>query len=236
MISFCFLRLAPKLSNKVREFLLDQSVIKDFDKELAKSVVDRIEENDWLTAKWIWTVEILKLVPNNKYVIDTFANSFDSFGRIIAQQQVFMRTTKCVCRGGLVDDRETELNQLYFNRDENNSLTHTFSHGSKCPACCQTMIHRGGQFLSTPAWLFFDVNYTDNMVKLNCYEAPLSIRLNELTFKLLCCQIKMSHMAHFKGIFLIEDTFYMLDDLNSQKKPSVPVDHRVTSLLYYSSE
>jgi hypothetical protein len=127
--------LSARLSNKVREFLLDQSVIKDFNKQLVKSVLDRIEENDWTAAKWIWTVEILKLAPNNKHVIDTFADYFESFGRIIAQQQVIMRTTKCVCRGGFVEDNEKELDQFYFNRDANNNLTHTFSHGSECPGC-----------------------------------------------------------------------------------------------------
>jgi hypothetical protein len=70
--------LSDRLSNKVREFLLDQSAIKDFNKQLVNSVLERIEENDWTAAKWIWTVKILKLVPNNKHAIDTFADSFHS--------------------------------------------------------------------------------------------------------------------------------------------------------------
>jgi hypothetical protein len=92
----------------------------------------------------------------------------------IAQQLVIMRTTKCVCRGGFEDDNETELDQFYFYRDENNNLTNTFSHASKCPGCSKTMIQHLGQFLSTPALLFFDMNYSDKMVKVNCYEVPVS--------------------------------------------------------------
>jgi hypothetical protein len=107
-----------------------------------------------MAAKWIWTVKILKLLPNNKHVIDTFADSFHSFERIFVQQQVIMRTTKCVGRGEFEDDNETELDQFFFNRDDNNNLTNTFSHASKCPDCSKTMIQHLGQFLLTPAWLF----------------------------------------------------------------------------------
>jgi hypothetical protein len=47
-------------------------------------------------------------VPNNKHVVDTFADSFHSFERIIVQQQVIMRRTKFVGRGDFEDDNETE--------------------------------------------------------------------------------------------------------------------------------
>jgi hypothetical protein len=109
-----------------------------------------------------------------------------------------MRTTKCVCRGGFEDDNETELDQFYFNRDENNNFTNTFSHASKCPCCSKTMIQHLGQFLSTPAWLFFDMNYSDNMMKVNCSEVPVSIRVNELKFKLT---LNVSHGSLQGNIF-----------------------------------
>ena len=96
-------------------------------------------------------------------------------------------------------------------KDKNNNLTHTFSEEFECPGCGQTMVELGGKFLSTPAWLFFDVNY-DNDVKVNCSDVPKTIKVNEFTYKLILCQIRMSHMAHFKGIFLINDKFYLLDE------------------------
>jgi hypothetical protein len=62
-------------------------------------------------------------------------------------------------------------------------------------------------FESTPAWLFIDVNYGGGRnEKVNCSEVPKLIKVNELNFNLLYCQIVVnahsSTAAHFKGIFL----------------------------------
>jgi hypothetical protein len=102
------------------------------------------------------------------------------------------------------------------------------------------MATRRGRFSLTPAWLFFDVNYRENQNSVNCSDVPKLIIVNELKFKLLCCQIHTNQEsktgAHFKGIFLIDGLFYMIDDLKKDKKPSVPKKHKVTSCLYYLIE
>ena len=66
---------------------------------------------------------------------------------------------------------------------------------------------------------------------------PKLIIIKDLCFKLLLSQIIIDEnkiTAHFKGIFLINDTFYLIDDLdNGNKKLKLPKKHKVTSCLYY---
>ena len=55
---------------------------------------------------------------------------------------------------------------------------------------------------------------------------PKLIKIKDLCFKLLLSQIIIDEnkiTAHFKGIFLINDTFYLIDDLdNGNKKLKLP--------------
>ena len=86
--------------------------------------------------------------------------------------------------------------------------------------------------------MFFDFNYSHgSSKKVNCSEVPKELKINELSFKLLCCQIIVNEQsktgAHFKGIFLIDDLFYLIDDLKKDKKLDIPKSHKVTNCLYY---
>jgi hypothetical protein len=229
---------STKLSERVKNVLADNSSLRDFDRQALNTVIDFIEQNKWNEAKSIWILEILKMTPNAPHSFSTYNASYNSIGRIISEQQKYIAEAKCeFCSH---EERDKQLMHFYFNTDINNNLIHTFSHGYECPLCEQTMNTRKGRFISTPAWLVFDINYKDHSTNVNCYDVPKLITVNEFTFKLLCCQIHTNEAsktsAHFKGIFLIEDIFYMVDDLNIKKRPNIPKKQKVSSCLYYLFE
>jgi hypothetical protein len=84
---------------------------------------------------------------------------------------------------------------------------------------------------------FFDIHYKSFDEKVHCSDVPKFIRVNKLTYKLLCCQIIVNAQsktaAHFKGIFLIDDCFFLVDDLYPGKKINVPKLQKVTSCLKF---
>ena len=95
-----------------------------------------------------------------------------------------------------------------------------------------------GHFLKSPCWLYFDVLYDINEKRtLTCQMLPKSIIKQNFRFKLILAQIIVNggtKNAHFKGIFLINENFFLIDDLQKNKRNlSVPKKHKVTSCLYY---
>jgi hypothetical protein len=71
---------------------------------------------------------------------------------------------------------------------------------------------------------------------LTCNQLEKEIKVQNLTFQLLVAQIIFNEnksSAHFKGLFLIDDKFYLIDDLQKGKRLDIPKKHTVTSCLYY---
>ena len=230
--------LSTKLSRKIKEFLADSSQVTAFDKASINLVIDSIEQNKWNEAKTVWILKFLKMTPNKEGQFSTYSDTFRVFGRILSSQQLFFADSKCSCCDFSQFKESTEF---YFNHDANNNLIYELSFGDICPLCNQKMDGNKGRFSSNPAWLFFDVNYNHkSFEKVNCSELPKVIQINELSFKLLCCQIIVNEQskagAHFKGIFLIDDSFYLIDDLKKDVKLNVPTSHKVTNCLYYLNE
>ena len=227
--------LSTKLSEKVKDFLADSRQSDDFDKASINLVIEYIGQNKWNEAKSIWILEILKMTPNEVGQFSTYTDTYSVFGRILSGQQLFIANSKCsVCDYS----QFKESNAFYFKHDANNNLIYELSFSDQCPLCKQKMDGNKGRFSLTPAWMFFDFNYSHgSSKKVNCSEVPKELKINELSFKLLCCQIIVNEQsktgAHFKGIFLIDDLFYLIDDLKKDKKLDIPKSHKVTNCLYY---
>ena len=72
---------------------------------------------------------------------------------------------------------------------------------------------------------------------LGCYQLPQNILIENSSFKLITAQIIVNQgkeNAHFKGIYFINDNFYLIDDLDKDNRELViPKKHKVTSFLYY---
>ena len=72
---------------------------------------------------------------------------------------------------------------------------------------------------------------------LGCYQFPQIILIQNSSSKLITAQIitnQGKENAHLKGIYLINDNFYLIDDLDKQSRELViPKKHKVISCLYY---
>ena len=115
-------------------------------------------------------------------------------------------------------DYEKENDQFYMLRDGNNKVVFQFSNGDNCMLCNTEMDSSIGRFTAVTAGVvvFFTVNYTRHDQKVNCLDLPKIIKVQGLSFKLICGSIVVNEKtsaSHFKGIFLVEEQFHMLDDL-----------------------
>ena len=72
---------------------------------------------------------------------------------------------------------------------------------------------------------------------LGCYQFPQIILIQNSSFKLITAQIiinKGKENVHLKGIYLINDNFYFIDDLDKENRELViPKKHKVTCCLYF---
>ena len=150
-------------------------------------------------------------------MLDTKNDSYAVFGSVISHQQSYLSQFKCVfCH----HEELIESNQFCFIRDLNNNIVEQFLYEAQCSVCNIKAENINGSFVSTPIWLFFDIHYKCFDEKVHCSDVPKFIRVNKLTYKLLCCQIIVNAQsktaAHFKEVFLIDDCFLLVDDLYSK--------------------
>ena len=201
-----------------------------------KQIFDSIENGNWNKAKSIWILEFLQLKPKDDLSFCTFSNSYESFGRIMAIQQVYSVSLACE-----FDEYSSciQSNNFYFHFNGDNSVRYSLA-TRFCRNCGGEMSEVVGSvsFLVCPSWLYFDVHYEINDKRqLTCLMLPMHIRINNLDFKLIMAQIIVNSRtknAHFKGIFLINEKFFLIDDLcKNNRNFNVPKKNRVTSCLYY---
>ncbi len=203
-----------------------------FDKEKLNKIFSFIDQNKWNEAKTIWVLDFLRLKPTGKN-FDCFSSPFDIFGEVLSSQQKYKEELKCeechLSLGSFTSDF------YLFTRDSLNELFQDFFLFQECTLCRKIVKSKlQGIFNVKPAFLYCETFYKDNTVNLNCYQLPRYLEIRSLTYKLLLAQIKIKD--HFKGIFLLSDNFFLIDDLqNKNKKLKVPKDHKVVCCLYYLS-
>ena len=225
--------ISTLISDAVKSFLSNNISIDEFDKEKLNKMFSYIEKGNWNHVKSIWILEFLKLIPSEDHVfINTYLDSFQTFGKIIEKQQICNLSLTCdFCSRKIY--KHTSSNFYY---DINGQYSLGKHYCSKCRKI-MSVIKGSENFLTKPAWLYFDINYLQKNQKLSCFRIPKRIEINELNFKLIIAQILVNENkedAHFKGVFLINDSYFLLNDLDQgNRELKVPKKNKVTACLYY---
>ncbi len=172
-----------------------------------------------------------------------FGDSYQTFGRVISKQQSYQVDLKCEnSKCPKKTSITTTSNQFFYSINSNNVYKPLFYLEYFCDTCKSVLSEKSGAFVSNPAWLYFDMNYRqtntrrEDYLTCNHLEKESPEKVQNLTFQLLVAQIIFNEnksSAHFKGLFLIDDKFYLIDDLQKGKRLYVPKKHKVTSCLYY---
>ena len=85
-----------------------------------------------------------------------------------------------------------------------------------------SLVEGSERFFQNPAWLYIDINYEFNKKKrLKCFDLTKTLCLQGLTFRLIVAQIILNEgksNCHFKGIFLINDSFILIYDIDHENR------------------
>jgi hypothetical protein len=201
-----------------------------FDKRNLNQIFSLIEEKKWDEAKTKWVLDFLKLQPTEK-AFNSYGDPFQHFGKILSFQQKYNELLTCdECQSNLGN---YESDYYTFSRDSSNEIFHDFFLLLECRLCRRVVKSKHkGNFNIEPAFLYCETFYKDNTANLKCNQLPRYIEINDLNYKLLLAQIKIGE--HFKGIFLLNEKFYLIDDLqHKNRRLRVPKEHKIVSCLYY---
>jgi hypothetical protein len=219
--------------NKVKDFMSNEEDTGLFCKEKLLKMFSFIDKKEWNEAKTIWALEFLKLNPGQTNNFSFFNDSFSIFGKILSYQQKYSENLSCSeCN---IDLGVSESDFLVFSRDQSKEIQRNFY--ITCRKCQNSVKSKfRGNFCVKPGFLYCEMFYSeinDSTTHIKCHELPKLISLNNLNFKLLLAQIYINN-NHFKGIFLLDEKFVLIDDLqHGNKRLRVPKEHKVTCCLYF---
>ena len=164
------------------------------------------------------------LSPDESNRFSLYGGVYDSFIKhlIRLQQHVF----RCSCDPSII----RRMSDLKF-RKEGDSLSFSF-HNKFC-GHCSSDLNSIREFLSTPLWLFIEIDDTKGAVTIE--EIPLSLNIDQLEYKFLYSIFHVSEtdpdQNHFQSVFLYENDFFLVDDLKKIGK-NVPLV-KLSWMFYY---
>jgi hypothetical protein len=118
------------------------------------------------------------------------------------------------------------MTDLFFIKD--NKKAHLSILRKSACAVCQYEKKESVKFLHNPPLIFIQTKVEDNICKS---QLPLELELNSQKYELLCATTHTTN--HFRAIFYLFDSFYLIDDLNpSQNIQKIPRS-KIISCVYY---
>jgi hypothetical protein len=190
-------------------------------------IIYNIESKNWNVAKSLWLLKIANVLnPNSKQTISTFGSEYEHFIRYIVPFQRFELHIECSI--GCINHNKTRLlTDLFFIKD-NKKTQLSILQKSAC-AVCQCAKKETIKFLHDPPLLFIQTKVEDNICKS---QLPLQLELSSQKFELLCATTHSSN--HFKAIFFLFNSFYLIDDLKPNQNIQKIPRSKVISCVYYS--
>ena len=95
---------------------------------------------------------------------------------------------------------------------------------------CKESTDIQSHFVHIAPWLFISINYKQKDAPVTIYDLPLQIVLNDLEYNLMCATYNKN--AHFYSIFNLENTFYLIDDLNHTNLSNSISKHKINLCAY----
>ena len=94
---------------------------------------------------------------------------------------------------------------------------------------CGNIYVQNSNFIDLPPFLTIDINHE---TIIDIQKLPKDLKVNNHYYKLLCATFKATRL-HFKAIFLLDNEFYLVDDLNSDILTKNIPRHSIDVCFYY---
>lgn len=183
-------------------------------------IIELIDKYHWNEAKTIWLLDVINLKPNRSLEFNTYGSEYDFFIKAISKKQTI--AYKCETCDIEVAKRYEDL---FIYKSKNNETFFNFDAYNNCYECNTNVI---AKFVDCPFGLFIQANG-----KIDISEIPLTIKIDAYSFDFLCCTFKINS-NHFSSIFKLNNSYYLVDDLDYNKSlnKNIP-DHSICTIFYY---
>ena len=165
-----------------------------------EQIIQFVLKNEWVSAKSIWILDVLELVPSRDR-FSTFGSSFFKYVKEIELINYFCESCNIIFYTN---------DEIYFEFDENMNLRLALNEVGICCFCnCDKSVIK--KFCR---WLFIQ-NLKRNQQILTAYDLPSEIYFDGHHYLFFMCTYLVG--AHFKSIIKLKKRFHGFDDLNSTR-------------------
>ena len=218
---------ASKLSPIINEYLLNNSK-----SQVICKLIKLIDDKQWNKAKTLWFFEILGIENLNikpRSTVCSFGSEYQFFSKYVQFLQEFSMIEICDKCNYDCSPR-VKQNHLIL-REHFNKLVLNIQTKSLCPSCGFEVNRKVNFVNGEPCWLICEI---DAELRVSVSSLPRKLSLNRREYKLLCATYNSN--AHFIGIFLLNNKFYIVNDLNPQNIQEGCPKRKLTNCFYYSSK
>ena len=214
---------SSKFNSNVIKILEDDKSSDNFKQNILK-ILKMIEVFEWNRARSIWILSVLQLKPINDS-FSLFSSEAGMFTNQFRNQQTIIYTCiKCKI------DVKRPRRDFQLRKDENSNVFLDIDYSFICHQCSSIVY---GSFVSSPICIITEPFYETTSLEdeFNLLDIPMVLEVCKRKFNFICCTI--GENGHFKAIFCINKSFYLINDLDHSKGlKNVPKKHQISSIFY----
>jgi hypothetical protein len=189
-----------------------------------KKIIDLIDKNEWNRAKTVWILLVCRLKISNNLVFDTFDTEYNAFIKhFVEYQRIEFACNNCK------DKTAENINNIILMKEQDEAFL-SLNRSELCEGC---LVISSGQFSSLPSFILVEVEHYDEKEKnILISDIPLCFNFNNTDFNFLFATIFDFNSEHFRAIFRLNSSFYLVDDLSKTLK-KIPTSYKLCSIFYY---
>ena len=187
-------------------------------------LITLIENNSWNEVKKFWLVDVCRKNANRK--IYCFGSVFEFFGKYLQDIQLYYENSCNSLDCGNGRFKEGRYIELY--KCDNQFFIELCRRHFFCRKCAK-FYKNESYFNNNPPFLIVDTNSTQQIF---VQDVPKNINISGKQYKFLFCNYKSSNI-HFKSIFYLNNSYFVIDDLNNREiKEEIP-PKKIDTCFYY---
>ena len=210
-------------------------------------IIDCIEHINWNRAKSIWLSKILyweydltckcedcivltdnKIISNN--TISTYGSEYEFFLNPIIQLQKYRLVLSC---SSICPKNKLTKDSVSFNfKKKNDEVSLSFTEKNNCDHC-KGKINIESVFFKSPPWIFIQII---DKVPIFLDDLPKVLIINEIKYQFLCATIHTNSPNHFRSIFFLDNNYFLIDDLKTNKIDTKIPHIKVITCFYFKSD
>ena len=222
---WCVTKLSENAEKKFKLFKKSECKVLQY----LHKISSLIEKLQWNRVKSLWILLILKLKPEN-LEFSLFGTEYRFFVQyFLVFQEIYFVCHKCK------KEVARSIKELLFLKDSSDRF---FIHQDPKEFCAQCNQPVNGKFRLDPFYIIISANDDFYINSNSLQDIPLTINIIDKTFNLLFFTFggNSNGIEHFRSIFYINRSFYVVDDLNKDLKRKLSSNAKLSQCVYYLAE